>query len=163
MIPDSGLLFWMLLSFAGLFFVLAKFGWPIITGMVDRRKERIEKSLEEAAKARELLATLKQQGDQLLEQAHQEQSQVIAQTAQMRTQLLEEARNAAQQEGQKILEQSRIQAQAEREAVLQELRTYVAMLSVEVAEKILREKLDSQESQTELINRYLDDSINGKM
>ncbi len=161
MIPDSGLLFWMLVSFAILFFVLAKFGWPVITGMVERRKERIDRSLEEAAKARELLATLKQQSDQLVEEAQRQQSEVIARTAQMRTQLLDEARSAAQEEGRKILEQSRLQAQAEREAMLQEIRSYVALLSVEVAEKILKDKLAAPEDQTELINRYIDDTIKG--
>jgi F-type H+-transporting ATPase subunit b len=55
-------LFWMFISFAILFFILAKFGWPVITGMVERRKERIDKALAEAAEARQLLATLKQQG-----------------------------------------------------------------------------------------------------
>lgn len=159
MVPDSGLLFWMLISFAILFFVLAKFGWPIITGMVDRRKERIDKSLAEAAEARALLATLKTQGDALLQEARDQQSQMMAQTAELRKQLVEEAREAARAEGTRMVEESRKQADLEREAARKEMRAYVATLSVAVAEKILRQQLDTKGKQSDWMDRLLDESL----
>lgn len=158
MVPDSGLLFWMLISFAILFFVLAKFGWPIITGMVDRRKERIDKSLAEAAEARALLATLKSQGDTLLQEARDQQSQMMAQTAELRKQLVEEAREAARAEGARMLEEARKQADLEREAARKEMRAYVATLSVAVAEKILRQQLDTKGKQSDWMDRLLDET-----
>lgn len=159
MVPDSGLLFWMLISFGILVFVLAKFGWPVITGMASRRKERIESSLAEAEQARALLATLKEQGDQLMEQARANQAQMQAQTAELRRQLVQEAREAAVAQGEAIIAQSRRQAAEEKEVAMQELRSYVALLSVQVAEKILRTQLDKGNSQADLINRIIDETI----
>ena len=159
MIPDSGLLFWMFISFTILFFILAKFGWPVITGMVERRKERIDKALAEAAEARQLLATLKQQGDELLRTAQDEQTKMMAQTAEIRNQLIQEAKEAATAEGRKILEQARGRIAEEKDAAMQELRVYVATLAVDVAEKILRQQLDSGAKQTDLINRLIDETV----
>lgn len=159
MIPDSGLLFWMFISFAILFFILAKFGWPVITGMVERRKERIDRALAEAAEARQLLATLKQQGDVLLKEAQDEHTKMMAQTAEVRNQIIKEARETATAEGRKILEQAKCRIAEEKDAAMQELRVYVATLAVDVAEKILRQQLDSGSKQTDLINRLIDDTV----
>lgn len=149
----------MFISFAILFFILAKFGWPVITGMVERRKERIEKALAEAAEARKLLATFKQQGDELLQAAQDEQAKMMAQTAELRNQIINEARETAAAEGRKMLGQARTRITEEKEAAMQELRIYVASLSVDVAEKILRQQLDSGAKQTDLINRLIDDTV----
>ena len=159
MIPDSGLLFWMFISFAILFFILAKFGWPVITGMVERRKERIDKALAEAAEARQLLATLKQQGDELLKEAQEEHTKMMVQTSELRTQIIKEAREAATAEGRMILEQARCRIAEEKDAAMLELRLYVATLAVDVAEKILRQQLDSGSKQTDLINRLIDETV----
>ncbi|MDD5314234.1 MAG: F0F1 ATP synthase subunit B, partial [Bacteroidales bacterium] len=87
LMPDSGLLFWMLLSFGILFLILARYGWPVITGAVERRNERIAKALSDAAAARQLLATLKQQEEKILQQSRDEQNKMIEQTAAMRKEL----------------------------------------------------------------------------
>ena len=71
--PDFGLLFWMTLIFGIVFFLLAKFGFPVITGMVDKRRERIEKSIAAAAEAEEKLASLSQEHARMVEQTRLEQ------------------------------------------------------------------------------------------
>lgn len=157
--PDSGLLFWMLLSFGILFLILARYGWPVITGAVERRNERIAKALSDAAAARQLLATLKQQEEKILQQSRDEQTKIIEQTAAMRKELLEQAREAAREESRLALEHARTQIEKEREIAFQEVRSYVASLSLEVAEKVLREQLDSDIRHLELINRMVDESL----
>ncbi len=159
MIPDSGLLFWMLIAFGILFFVLARFGWPIITGVVERRNERIAKALDDAAAARQLLATLKLQEEKILQQSREEQIKMQEQMVALRQQLMEQAREAAKKESQIILEQTRKQIDIEREKAMQEIRSEVASLSVEVAEKILSKQLDSDIRQLDLINHLVDESI----
>ncbi|MDD4033190.1 MAG: F0F1 ATP synthase subunit B, partial [Bacteroidales bacterium] len=134
-------------------------GWPVITGMVERRKERIDKALAEAAEARLLLATLKQQGDELLKEAQEEHTKMMVQTSELRTQIIMEAREAATAEGRMILEQARCRIAEEKDAAMQELRVYVATLAVDVAEKILRQQLDSGAKQTDLINRLIDETV----
>jgi len=155
MIPDSGLLFWMLIAFGILFFILA----PLITGVVERRNERIAKALSDAAAARQLLATLKQQEEKILQQSRDEQARLVEQTEALRIKLTEQAREAAQEESRIILEKAREQIHKEKEMVMQELRLYVASLSVEVAEKILRKQLEPDNRQIELINQLIDETI----
>ena len=107
LMPDSGLLFWMLLSFGILFLILARYGWPVITGAVERRNERIAKALSDAAAARQLLATLKQQEEKILQQSRDEQTKILEQTAAMRKELREQAREAAREESRLALEHAR--------------------------------------------------------
>ena len=159
MIPDSGVLFWMLIAFGILFFILARYGWPLITGVVERRNERIAKALSDAAAARQLLATLKQQEEKILQQSRDEQARLVEQTEALRIKLTEQAREAAQEESRIILEKAREQIHKEKEMVMQELRLYVASLSVEVAEKILRKQLEPDNRQIELINQLIDETI----
>jgi len=158
MIPDTGLLFWMFIAFGILFLVLARFGWPLITGVVERRNEKIENALADAATARKLLASLKQQEEKILQQSRDEQAKVIEQTAQLRQQLLDEAREAARHESKLMLERTRLQIEKERDSALREVRAYVASLSVEVAEKLLKKQLDPGTRQMDLINSLLEES-----
>lgn len=159
MIPDTGLLFWMLIAFGILFFVLARFGWPLITGVVERRNERITKALSDAAAARQLLATLKLQEEIILQQSRDEQAKLVEQTEALRQKLMDQARQTAQEEGRLMLEKAREQIQKEKEIVMQEVRLYVASLSVEVAEKVLRKQLEPDNRQIELINQLIDESL----
>ena len=159
MIPDTGLLFWMLIAFGILFFVLARFGWPLITGVVERRNERITKALSDAAAARQLLATLKLQEEKIMQQSRDEQAKLVEQTEALRQKLMDQARQTAQEEGRLMLEKAREQIQKEKEIVMQEVRLYVASLSVEVAEKVLRKQLEPDNRQIELINQLIDESL----
>lgn len=159
MIPDSGLLFWMLIAFGILFFVLARFGWPIITGVVERRNERIAKALDDAAAARQLLSTLKLQEEKILQQSRDEQIKMQKQMAALRQQLMDQAREAAKEKSRIIMEQTRNQIDKEKEIAMQEIRSRVASLSLEVAEKILRKQLDSDIRQLDLINHLVDESL----
>lgn len=158
MIPDSGLLFWMFIAFGILFLVLARFGWPLITGVVERRNEKIERALADAAAARKLLATLKQQEEKILQQSRDEQAKVIEQTSLLRQQLLDEAREAARNESRLMLDRARSQIEKERDVALREVRAYVATLSVEVAEKLLKKQLDPGIRQMDLIKSLLEES-----
>jgi len=162
LMPETGLLFWMLLSFGIVFAILAKFGFPIITKMVEDRKTYIEKSLDAAREANEQLAQVKSEGEAILVAAQKEQVKILAEAASTRDKIVEEARVQARAEGAKELENIRKQIQAEKEEAIKDIRRQVAILSVDIAEKVLRNKLDNQSEQMKMIDRLLDEAMVSK-
>lgn len=155
--PDFGLLFWMTLIFAIVFFVLAKWGFPAITGMVDKRSERINESIAKAKEAEKMLAEMAERQAAMLEETRAEQGRILREAAQARDAMVGQAKQQAQDEAAKILDHSRTQIAAEKETALKEIRCQVAALSVDVAEKILRDKLSDTKTQVDLVTRMMDE------
>ena len=157
LMPDSGLLFRMVLSFGIVFFVLAKFGFPVITKMVNERKEYIDHSLVIAKEANEQLAHIKAEGETILAKAHEEQNLILKEAAATRERIVHEAKEQARKEGEKMLEEVRHQIQVEKEDAIRDIRRQVAILSVDIAEKVLRKHLDNEKEQMDMIDRMLDE------
>ena len=155
--PDFGLLFWMTLIFAIVFFVLAKWGFPAITGMVEKRAERIDESISKARKAEEQLAGMEERQAAMIGETRAEQARILKEAAQARDTMVDQAKRQAQEEATKILDHARTQIAVEKETALMDIRTQVAAMSVDVAEKILREKLSDSKTQMDLINRMVDE------
>jgi F-type H+-transporting ATPase subunit b len=162
LLPESGLLFWMLLSFGIVFFILAKFGFPVITKMVDERKNYIQDSLDAARKANEQLAKIKEKSDELLNSAKVEQVKILKDAANTRDRIVNEAREQAKVAGVKELEEIRKQIQAEKEQAIRDIRRQVAELSIDVAEKVLRESLKDPKAQMSMIDRLIDEAMVSK-
>ena len=160
--PDFGLLFWMVLIFGIVFFLLAKFGFPVITGMVDKRQERIEKSIAAAAEAEEKLASLSQEHARMVEQTRLEQGRILQEAAEARDRIVAQAKQQASDEASKILEKAKLEIAAERESALKDIRKQVALLSVNVAEKIVRKDISTEAGQIDLIERLVDEASRTK-
>ena len=159
LIPDSGLLFWMLVSFLVVFFILVKFGWPVITHMVDERKKFIDDSLESARRANEKLAKIQEESTLILKQAQEQQSKMLAEAMEMRNQIVEKAKTEATVEGQKLLAEAKKQIEMEKEDAIRDIRRQVGLLSVEIAEQVLRQNLKDNKDQMAMIDRMLDEII----
>ena len=155
--PDAGLLFWMLLSFGVVFFVLAKWGFPVITRMVDDRKRFIDQSLEAARQANEKLAHIQSESEAILKQTREEQARILKEATLTRDQIIEEAREKARTEGARILEETRLHLEHEKDEVLRDIRRQTAELALEVAEKIMRNNLASERDHMELIERMVEE------
>ena len=155
--PDSGLLFWMLISFGIVVFVLAKFGFPIILKMVEERTNFIEESLLKAEKARTELDSVKAEAELILEKARNEHQQIMNEASQLREALIQEAKTKAIGEADKIIENARLQIQNEKDDAIRDIRKQVAALSVDIAEKVLRSKLDKKDEQLGMIQRLIDE------
>lgn len=153
--PDFGLLFWMLIAFLVVFVLLAKYGFPVITGMVEQRKQYIDESLSKARQANEKLANIKEECQALLQQAQTRQTQILKEATQTRNQIIAESKLKAQEEADRILEDARKQIQAETEKAQAEIRMQVADLSLQIAAKILSRNLQKDEEQTQWINQLL--------
>jgi F-type H+-transporting ATPase subunit b len=157
LLPDSGLLFWMILSFGIVAFVLVKFGFPVIIKMVEDRKAYIDESLIIAKQAYEQMAIVKARGETIVENARREQVKIMNEAAQTRDLLIKDAKDKASIEALKIVEEARKQILIEKEDAIRDIRRQVAELSVDIAEKVLRVQLDKKEEQLKMMNRLLDE------
>lgn len=161
--PDLGLLFWMLLAFLVVFFVLAKWGFPAIINMVDNRKKYIDESLEKARQAASQLENIKQKSESLLQEAREKQASILKEAAATRDAIVEKAQDKAREESARILGEAKAEIENQKQAAISEIREQVAILSVEVSEKILRKKLSTDEAQMDYINQMLDEvTLNNK-
>jgi F-type H+-transporting ATPase subunit b len=157
LIPDSGLLFWMILSFGVVFFVLAKYGFPVIIKMVEERQTYIEESLFHAQKARDQLEQLKKTQAVMIEEARNEHQKIIEEAREIREGIISDARIKALKEVEHMLNEARNQILREKEEALTEISSHVAELTMEVAEKVIRKELSDKQHQMELIHQLLDD------
>ena len=159
--PDFGLLFWMLLAFLIVFFLMAKYGFPIITKMVEDRKNYIDESLQKAHEANERLAGIQQESERLLAEARAKQAEILAQAKATGDSIVSEARNKAQAVGAKLLQEAKAQIAAEKENALRDIRQTVADLSIVIAEKVVRQKLANNDEQQALIEQMLNEACKG--
>ena len=155
--PDPGLLFWMLLAFLGVFWVLAKYGFPAIINMVDERNKYIDESLRKAHEAQERLANIEKEGESILQEAREKQAQILKEAAQTRDAIVEQAQEKARAEGARLMDEAKTAIEQEKKAAIADIRKQVAELSVDIAEKVLRKNLKDDKSQMDLIDRMLDD------
>ena len=160
--PDLGLLFWMLIAFLVVFFVLAKYGFPAIINMVDERKRYIDESLQKAHEASERLENIKQEGEAILQEAREKQAQMLKEAAETRDAIVEKAQEKAREESARMLNDAKVEIEQQKQAAIADIREQVATLSVEIAEKVLKQNLKDDKSQMDLIDRMLDDVSSNK-
>lgn len=159
LLPDSGLLFWMVVAFGIVFVILAKYGFPIIIKMVEDRKIYIDQSLEVAREANAQLSKLKEESTALVAAANKEQGRILKEAMEERDKIIHEARKQAEKTAQKELELVKEQIQIEKEEAIRDIRKQVAILSVDIAEKVLRKNLEDKEEQMSMIDRMLDEVL----
>lgn len=155
--PDFGLLFWMLLAFLIVFCLVAKFGFPIITKMVEERKKYIDESLKKAHEANEKLTGINKESERILNEARIQQAEILNQAKATGDSIIKEAREKAQAESAKIILDAKAQIATEKENALRDIRQTVADLSIMIAEKVVRQKLADNNEQQKLIEKMLDE------
>lgn len=156
--PDLGLLFWMLLSFLIVFGALAKFGFPIITGMVDKRRAHIEESLSAAEEARRRLEGVEEEARKMMEEATRRSNELVSAAVADSQRIVESARAKAETDVAARMAAAKNQIEIEKQKALGEMRTTVALLSVDVAEKVLRQRLEEGSASGEYIDRLIDEA-----
>jgi len=154
--PDIGLIFWMTLSFSILLFILGKFAWKPILKTLKDREDAIEESLNQAEKAREEMKQLKAHNEELLQQAKEERDAILKEARIIRDNIIEESRTKANQEYNRIIESAKESIHYEKMAAITELKNQIATLSIDIAEKILKEQLSDVENQKKHIDKMMD-------
>ena len=155
--PDPGLLLWMLAAFLVVFVVLAKFGFPAIIGLAEKRKNYIDESLRKAHEATTRLENIKQESESILQEARDKQVAILKEAANTREAIVEDARVKAREESARIISDAKAEIESHKQAAIAAIRQQVALLSVEVSEKVLRKKLDTDQAQMDYINLMLDE------
>lgn len=155
--PDPGLLFWMLLAFVIVFIILAKFGFPVITKMVEDRKNYIDESLKKAREANEKLANIQSESELIMRQAREKQAEILKEAMATRDNIIKEARDKADIESKKIIESAKEQIKVEKDLAIRDIRSQIINLSTQVSEKVLRRELDDNSKQLSYIDSLLDE------
>ncbi len=155
--PDIGLLFWMLVSFTIVLVILRKLAWKPILSALNERETTIKISLGEARKAREDLVVIKTQNEELVRETQNERDEILKLARDTKNSIVSEAKVKAKEEADKILRQARDEINNEKKAAIEELKSQVATLSIEIAEKILKTELKEENKQKALISTLLEE------
>jgi F-type H+-transporting ATPase subunit b len=155
--PDFGLVFWMTVSFLIVLFLMRKFAWGPILSSLKERETSIADALNSAKRAKEEVANLKAENERILQEARNERDRILKEAREAKEQIVNEARTRAQTEGDRMLTIARDAIQNEKRAAIAELKNQVATLSVEIAEKVLRQQLAHDDKQKNLMQDLLKD------
>ncbi len=156
--PAFGLIFWMFVSFALIPFLLKKFAWKPILEMLDEREKTISDALNSAQKAKEEMTALRAGNEKLLQEARNERDNLLKEAREAKEMIINEARAKATEASDKILASARENISNEKMAAITELKNYVATLSIEIAEKVLKQELADPNKQKELVQSLLKDT-----
>jgi len=155
--PGIGLIFWTTFIFFLLLVILRMFAWKPILNAVKNREKSIKSALDSAEKAKEEMKKLLAKNEEILQKAKAERDSLMKEAREVREKIINEAKEKAQHEAAKLTEAARLNIRNEKNAAIAEIKAQVATLSVEIAEKILREKLTQSKEQNALISRLIDD------
>ena len=156
--PGIGSLFWMTLTFIILLFLLAKFAWkPILTAVNDREVSIID-ALNQAKLAKQEMAQLKEDNERILREARAERDNILKEARDMKDKIINQAKDSAKVEGEKMIEAARQSIQNEKNAAMADIKTQIGILSVNIAESILKEKLNNDDAQNALVENILNKS-----
>lgn len=153
-----GLFFWQLVLFVGLVLLLKKFAWKPILDSVNNREEGIKKALDSAEKAKKEMENLQADNEKLLQEARMEREAMLKEARDLKSKMIEDAKGEAENQANKIIQQAQATIESEKKAAISELKSQVASLSIEIAEKVVREELSNKDKQSKLIDTMLGDT-----
>jgi len=153
--PEIGLIFWQTIVFLVLILLLAKFAWKPILGAVKQREDSINEALTSAETARKELQNLKADNEKLMKEARAERDAILKEARELKEKVLASATEEAQTKADKIVAQAKESIEQEKKAAMADIKSQVASLSLEIAEKVVRKELSSKEKQHQLIDEML--------
>ena len=158
--PELGLVFWMFVAFMILFFVLWKWGWPMILKNMDERADTIDKGVEYAREAKAQLDSARADAQKYIEEAQKKQAEMLRDAARMKSEIIEEAKKEASEEAKKVMEAAKVSIEQSRKEAELQFRDEVSKFSLEIAEKMVKSQLKDDKAQNELVNKLLDEIEN---
>ena len=155
--PGTGLIIWQLIVFLLLVFLLSKLAWKPIINSLKERETSIQEALDTAEKARHEMSQLKSDNEKLLKEAREERDRILKEAREVSNRLKEEAQTNAKKTADKIIEDAKAAINIEKQAALRDVKTQVAMFSLEIAEKLMKQNLSNDKAQKELVENYVKD------
>ena len=154
--PDFGLLFWMVVSFSLLMWLLGKFAWKPILTALSAREDSIEKALKSAELAKNEMVKLQAGNEKLLKEAMMERERIVKEARELKDSIVRDAKNVAVVEANKVMEEAKSAIARERADAVNEMKSVISSFSIEIAEKILKEHLSDNKKQKDLVANYLE-------
>ena len=154
---EIGTVAWASVAFLMVLILLKKLAWKPILKSLDDRESSIQNALSSAEKAREEMAALQSQNEDLLREARIERDKILKEARDAKDEIIGESKSKAQEEANKITASARENIQHEKMAAISELKNQVAQLSIEIAEKIIREQLSDSDKQKALVKDLMED------
>ena len=158
LLPHTGTVIWMLVAFIPVFLLLKKFAWKPLLNALKMRENTIENALKAAENAKKDMERLQADNEKTLAEAKKERDKIIAEARKLKETIITDAKDQAVEEAGKIISDAKSSIKAEKESAIKAIREHAASLSISMAEKLLKEKLASDEEQKELIDRLLRDT-----
>lgn len=152
--PES-LIFWTIIVFIITLFLLTKYAWKPILNAVKQREKSINDALVSAEEAKKEMANLKADNEKLLNEARAERDEILKEARAIKDRIVTEAKEEAHREGQKIIAQAKTTIENEKKAAIIDLKSQVASLSLEIAQKVVKTELSEKTKQEQLINNLL--------
>lgn len=153
-----GLFILQTILFIALIFLLKKFAWKPILDAVNEREDGIKNALLSAENAKKEMQNLKSDNEKLLADARAERDAMMKEAREIKDKMINDAKAEAQEAGEKMISQAKAAIESEKNAAMAELKNQVSSLSLEIAEKVLRDELSNKESQAKLVEKMLDDA-----
>lgn len=139
----------------GLIFLMVKFAWKPILKSLSEREEGIQDALDAAEKAKREMENLNADNERLLKEARAERETLLKEAREMKNKIISDAKEEAQQEASKLIEQAQVAIESEKKAAMAELKGHVAGLSIEIAEKVVKDELANKDKQLKLVESML--------
>ncbi|MFC4816372.1 MULTISPECIES: F0F1 ATP synthase subunit B [unclassified Flavobacterium] len=152
-----GLFLMQVLLFVGLLLLLKKFAWKPILDAVNEREEGIKDALLSAENAKKEMRELQANNERILQEARLERDTLLKEAREIKEKMIADAKEEAQVQGQKMIEQAKASIEGEKNAAMAELKSHVSSLSLEIAEKLLKDELSNKEAQVKLVEKLLGD------
>jgi len=153
--PGFGLIIWMSLALLVVLFILSKYAWKPIMNALREREESIEDSLRAADKARDEMKELKLDNEKLLREAKDERDAILREARKIKEKILEEAKETANIEAGNIVESAKKRIENEKQAAIVDIKNSIATISIEIAEKVLKEEFKDKKKQASYIEKML--------
>lgn len=157
LIPEVGLVVWHSIAFLLLLFLLTKFAWKPVLKSIKDREESIDNALASAEKAKQEMARLTNENEELLKAARIERDQILKEAKELKDQIVADAKVSAQAEGAKLIEQAKKEIDDQKKRALAEVKNQVSELSLDIAKKVLQQEFADQSKQEALVHDLLKD------
>jgi len=155
--PGVGLIIWMTIAFLVVWVGLGKLAWPTILKSIKEREQSIEEALKAADRAKQEMAQLAADNERILNEARAQRDAMLKEAKEMRDKVVADAKEIATKEAAAITASARQNIENEKMAAITQLKNQVATLSIDIAEKILKAELSSDDKQKQLVSNLLND------
>lgn len=157
-LPDTGLLFWMIITFSISLWILGKYAWKQIMKSLKERSEKIQNSIDAAELAKLEVENLKEENKKVMAEARAERDKLLQEAKEIKDKMIRVAEQEAKDKANKVIEDARIQIESEKHKALSEVKASIADLSIDISEKIIMKELDNKEKQKDYINELVKDA-----